>query len=81
MRTNRLSTRLEKDNLRVIITRIIEPDAIDATPAVEIEVEHISTSTLATGLWLDNIDDLPIIAEAIQSFIEMVQKCKEGGEA
>lgn len=77
---NRFSTRLEKDNLRVIITRIIEPDAIDATPAVEIEVEHISTSTLATGLWLDNIDDLPIIAEAIQSFIEMVQKCKEGGE-
>lgn len=78
---NRLSTRLEKDNLRVIITRITEPDAVDATPAVEIEVEHISTSTLATGLWLDNIDDLPIIAEAIQSFIEMVQECKEGGEA
>lgn len=29
---NRLSTRLEKDNLRVIITRITEPDAVDATP-------------------------------------------------
>lgn len=44
-------------------------------------MEHISKSALYTGLWLDNIDDPPIITEAIQSFIEMVQECKEGGEA
>lgn len=76
MRQKQLATTFERDNVRIIITRHFEPE-VDALTGVEITVRHRKSSITTTGLWLDDIADLPTVSEAIMSFLEM--QGKEGG--
>lgn len=73
MKAKQLTTKFERDNVRIIFTRHTDPDT-EVPTAVEITVQHRKSSITTTSLWLDDIADLPTMSEAIVSFLEMQNK-------
>lgn len=65
MKTKRTS--FEGANLHVTVTRVSE----ESQTGYDIEAKHINTSETVTSLWLDSIEDMVALTEALESYLEM----------